>query len=261
MRLAAQRSLRGRPQRSLDFLRATKITNYGRSRRYPREGRVDPGSRQEYPGVRGKPLIAHTIAQAEAAETIDRSIVSTDDDRIATIAEEHRGNVPFIRPTELATDEATSPPVVEHALNWIEERGASPKMVVMLQVTSSLRTAGDIDGTVRRLRNDDAATSIVSVSEFKTPPQWALEIDEDGELSAHFDRDLFWTEDIPRSQDLESLYNPNGAIFAAEVSAFRRAQNFCTERTLGYEFPPERGIDIDEPFDLELVRALFEYEI
>lgn len=207
--------------------------------------------------VGGTPLIAHTIRQAESSSTIDRCVVSTDDDEIAAVAEEYGGNVPFMRPTELATDEATSPPVVKHALEWFEDRGNSPDIVVMLQVTSPLRTGDDIDGAVEQLHDDDAS-SVVSVAEFKTPPQWALELDDDGNLSAHFDEELFWTDDIPRSQDLRTLYHPNGAVFAAEVATFHQECNFYTTNTIGYEMPPDRSIDIDEPFDLELVKALFE---
>lgn len=130
----------------------------------------------------------------------------------------------------------------------------------MLQVTSPLRTADDIDGTIRRLRDNDGATSAVSVTQFDTPPQWALEKGKDGRLSAHFDEEFFWTDDIPRSQDLETLYHPNGAVFAAEVSEFRRERNFYTDRTIGYEMPRNRSVDIDEPFDLDVARAIFEIQ-
>ncbi|MFB6129201.1 MAG: cytidylyltransferase domain-containing protein [Salinigranum sp.] len=208
--------------------------------------------------IGGKPLIAHTIEQAAAAETIDRAVVSTDDDRIRAVAEDHGGDVPFARPAELATDEATSPPVVEHALEWIEARGESPSIVVMLQVTSPLRTAADIDEAVTELRDCGGADSLVSVSRFDTPPYWALETDGDGMLHSHFEREVLWADEVVRSQDLPTLYHPNGAIFAARTGPFRDALNFYTESTLSYEMPPERSVDIDTPFDLELARSLVE---
>lgn len=207
--------------------------------------------------VGGKPLIAHTIEQAAESETIDRAIVSTDDDEIASVAREYGGDVPFARPAELATDEATSPPVVEHALQWVEDRGESPDVVVMLQVTTPLRTARDIDEAVRKLRDRPEATSLVSVTEFGDPPYWAVEMD-DGVLRPHFDEDVLWTDDIPRSQDLPTLFHPNGAIFAARTDEFHDAVNFYTDVTIGFEMPPERSVDIDEAFELELVRSLFE---
>ncbi|SFG17222.1 N-acylneuraminate cytidylyltransferase [Halopelagius inordinatus] len=207
--------------------------------------------------VAGKPLIAHTLEQAAESEALDRTIVSTDDEEIQMTAREYGGEVPFTRPAELATDEATSPPVVEHALDWVERHVGSPDIVVMLQVTTPLRTAQDIDDAVAKIRNHSEATSLVSISEYDEPPYWAVET-EDDVLRPHFDRDVLWTDNIPRSQDLPTLYHPNGAIFAARTEAFREEINFYTDVTIGYEMPPERSIDIDEPFELELVRTLME---
>ncbi|MDR9380893.1 MAG: acylneuraminate cytidylyltransferase family protein [Natronomonas sp.] len=205
--------------------------------------------------VGGQPLIARTIEQAAAAKTIDRAIVSTEDPEIRAVAEEHGGDVPFTRPAELATDDATNPPVVEHALEWFEDRGETPSIVVMLQTTSPLRTTADIDSAVRKLRDRPDASSLVSVCRFDTPPYWALEV-EDDLLHPHFEKDVLWADEVVRSQDLPPFYHPNGALFAARVGPFKRALNFYTDSTLCYEMPPERSIDIDTPFDLELVRCL-----
>jgi CMP-N-acetylneuraminic acid synthetase len=206
-----------------------------------------------------KPLIAHTLDQAADSELIDRTIVSTDDDEIARVAEAHGGSVPFERPAELSTDESTSPPVIEHALDWVESSGAAPDVVVMLQVTTPFRTTDDIDNAIDMLRNHSDATSVVSVAEFDVPPYWAIERDETGLLSEHFDAGVLWTDDIPRSQDFETLYYPNGAVFAAHTEAFREAVSFYTDETVGYVMPPERSLDIDEPHELELARALYRY--
>jgi len=206
--------------------------------------------------VAGKPLIAHTIQQAAAAETIDRAVVSTDDDEIAETARKYNGEVPFRRPATLATDEARSAPVVEHALNWVEDQGATPSVIVMLQVTTPLRRPEDINGAINVLRQHDDASSVVSVTEFGTPPYWAVETDEDGYLRNHFDPDALWTNELPRSQDLPALRHPNGAVFAARSGAFRAAESFYTDSTIPYEMPRDRSIDIDEPIDLEIIRAL-----
>lgn len=207
--------------------------------------------------IGGKPLIAHAIEQASEAESIDETIVSTDDDKIAATAKEYGGTVPFERPAELATDEAKSPPVIKHALDWIESTGESPSIVVMLQVTTPLRTAEDIDRAIDELRSNPEAGSVVSITEFDVPPYWAIEYDENGTLSEHFNRGVLWTDDIPRSQDFETLYYPNGAVFAARTDVFKDETSFYTENTVGYEMPPERSIDIDEPFDLKIARQAY----
>lgn len=223
----------------------------GGSRRVPRKNLREVG---------GKSLIGHAVEQAERATTLDEAVVSTEDEEIKRTAREYGGNVPFDRPPELATDTATSTAVIEHALSWFEdERDRTFDVVAMIQVTTPLRTVADVDGAIERLLETDA-TSVASVSEYWTPPVWAVH-EQDGYLRQFFDGDYLWTDDdAPRSQDVPTLYHPNGAVFAARTAAFRRAEGFYTERTVGYEMPPERSIDVDEPFDLRLVRALYEYD-
>lgn len=207
--------------------------------------------------VAGKPLIVHAIEQANESETIDRAIISTEDDEIKQVAREYGGEVPFTRPTELATDDASSIEVVEHALEWIFTEEDKPEIVVLLQATAPLRSVGDIDGAIRRLQQNEAE-SVISICEYADPPHWAVTEDSDGFLSSYFEPDMLWRDDIPRSQDLRSLKHPNGAVFAADVDAFREQNTFYTDQTLGYEMPVERSVDIDEPFELEIVRKLME---
>jgi CMP-N-acetylneuraminic acid synthetase len=207
--------------------------------------------------VAGKPLVAHAIEQAEAAEHVDEVVVSTEDTEIREVARAHGGSVPFERPEHLATDEAPSRDVVLHTLDWFASRGTEFDVVAMVQTTTPLRTAADVDGALRRLANSDA-DSVVSISEFRTPPFWAVTRGDDYRLESYLDDDYLWPGDegIPRSQDLPTLFHPNGAVFAATTDAFRREGEFYTRDTVGFEMPPERGIDVDEPSDLEMVRAL-----
>ena len=69
----------------------------------------------------GFPLIAWSIAAGLQAHTVNRIIVSTDDDEIASVAREYGAEIPFMRPPELAQDRTTDLPVFEHALKWLED--------------------------------------------------------------------------------------------------------------------------------------------
>ena len=202
-----------------------------------------------------KPLIARTVEHAKRASAVDAHVVSTDDDEIARVAHEHGGNVPFERPASLATDQAPTNAVVSHALDWYADRDRQFDVVCLLQVTSPFRTPADVDSALARLQETDA-DSVVSVSPYRVPPQWAVTEGVDGYLSEAFDTGALWTSDTARSQDLTGLSHPNGAIFAAPVGAWRTHETFYTPRTVSYEMPPERGLDIDEPWELDLARAL-----
>jgi CMP-N-acetylneuraminic acid synthetase len=204
--------------------------------------------------VGGKPLIAHTIDQAADADTLDHVIVSTEDEEIGAIAEEHGGNVPFQRPSELAADDVTNTEVIKHALEWFEGRSESFEYVCQLSVTTPFRTSSDIDEALQQLYSS-SAKSVVGVTEYETPPFWA--ITQDGSwVEPYFDENP-WKK--TRTQEFPSVHHPNGALFAASVSAFEDADGFYTESTTAYEMPRDRSVDIDEPFDLEVARALMSW--
>lgn len=204
--------------------------------------------------VGGKPILAHTIEQASNASALDHVIVSTEDKGIQDIARAYEGNVPFRRPRDLATDDVTNNEVVEHALNWFESRDEVFEYVCLLPVTTPFRDETDIDQAVRKL-HDSSADSIISVTTYETPLFWAVKCDED-QIKPYFD-DNPWEK--TRTQEFPTLHHPNGALFAARVAAFENAGSFYTEETIAYEMPQERSLDIDEPFDLEVARALMEW--
>ena len=75
--------------------------------------------RKNIRGFAGAPLIAYSIAAGRQAETVTRTLVSTDDEEIAQVARSYGAEVPFLRPAELAQDLTTDLPVFEHALEWL----------------------------------------------------------------------------------------------------------------------------------------------
>lgn len=212
--------------------------------------RVD---RKNLRDVGEKPLIAHAIEHANAATTLDRAVVSSEDKEIRDVAREWGGDVPFERPAELATDTATNDEVVAHAIEWFEERGTTFEYVCLVPATTPFREPADIDAAVESLVDADA-DSVVGVTPYDAPPFWAVET-TGGQLDPYFDENP-WEK--TRTQEFPELSHPNGAVFAAAVPAFERAGGFYCEETLAYEMPQKRSIDIDEPIDLEIARALME---
>ena len=71
--------------------------------------------------LRGKPLIAYTIASAKASKLIGDLIISTDDAQIADVAKQFGALVPFMRPADLASDTASKWPVFIHAVETYEK--------------------------------------------------------------------------------------------------------------------------------------------
>ena len=107
----------------------------------------------------GKPLIEWTIEVARESKYIDRFILSTDSEEIADVARSYQCEVPFMRPQELATDDASGNDVVIHALEYIGEKY---NLVMVLQPTSPLRKTEDIDQALEIMEKENAP-AVVSV--------------------------------------------------------------------------------------------------
>jgi CMP-N-acetylneuraminic acid synthetase len=196
----------------------------------------------------GKPLLAYTIEAAHHAGVLDRLILSTDDDAIASYGRSLGCDVPFIRPASLALDETIHLDVMTHAVEWMRDRARyDPDLVMILQPTSPLRSADDIRRSVELIAST-GADSVVSVSE--VPPHYnpmrTLRVGADGLAT------LFVTGDavrrrINRRQDMPAAWTMNGAIYLFRTPVLFAAEpSLYGDRTAAYVMPAERGISIDD---------------
>lgn len=198
----------------------------------------------------GKPLIAWTINAANESAYIDRTILSSDDRGIIEVAKRLGCDVPFVRPGELATDESGTAGAILHAVNTIEEQF---DYIVVLQPTSPLRSAEDIDNCIR-VCIEKKALSCVSVSKADKSPYWMYSVDTDGKMTPVID-----TADKPsRRQDLPVAYTLNGAVYVIKVENFIKTMAFIDQETVAYIMPKERSIDIDTEFDILIFEALLQ---
>ena len=195
----------------------------------------------------GKPLIAWTIDAAKHAASLTRGILSTDDAEIAAVGRQHGIEVPFMRPSELATDTARIEDAILHALDTLDEPF---DYVVLLQATSPLRTAEDIDKTVARCI-ETGAPACVTVTIPSKSPYWMFKLDGEERLEPLFDLPMG-----RRRQDLPAAYVPNGAVYAARVEWFREHGSFYGRETVASIMPPERALDVDSALDLRIADSL-----
>ena len=192
--------------------------------------------------VGGRPLLAWSIDAAHAARSIDRVVLSSDDEAIMAAGRACGCEVPFRRPTTLATDTATSIDVVMHALDALP----GYDVIVLLQPTSPLRSAADIDAACARLVAS-SAPSCVSVSLVQQSPYWMYRLGDRYRLSPIVEAPAGAT----RRQDLPEVYALNGAIYVADTVWLRDSRSFVGRDTVAYVMPAERSIDIDTATDFE----------
>jgi len=200
----------------------------------------------------GHPLLAYTIAAGRASDRVTDLVVSTEDPEIAEVAQSYGANV-IERPDELATDEAPTAPVIQHAIEQVETATARTfDYVLTLQPTTPFRRGWDIDAAVSLLEatpNPDASvTSVVRIYDAHPVRVKRLEGDR---LKPYIAGD-----DLPtRRQDLPPAYLRNGAIYLAHRHTVA-AGSVWGNPEVPYEMPPERSVNIDEPLDFLLAEAV-----
>ncbi|ANB26389.1 hypothetical protein A6F57_15045 [Alteromonas stellipolaris] len=202
----------------------------------------------------GKPLIAWTIESAIAANVDLDIVVTTDDANVKSVIQPYSEHINLIdRPTELASDSASSMDVLFHAIEKATRTGKHYQGVILLQPTSPLRTKEDIEGAFR-LFEEKNATSVVSVTECEHSPLWSNTLNENKSMSAFIRDDFIGI----RSQDLPSYFRLNGAIYIANMSTIETEKTFFNlPDSYAYIMERSHSIDIDEKLDFEFAEFLF----
>lgn len=200
----------------------------------------------------GKPLIVYTIEAAMKSKYIDRIVLSTDDKKIAEIAAHYGVEIPFFRPPELATDISPTIDTLIYTIDRLQsEENVKISEFLLLQPTSPLRTADDIDNAIK-IYHDRNADSILSVTKLNHSPHLALKIKDNGAIEKYIGGEMAPTN----RQQNEKAYMINGAIYIFNYSLIKNNHTYFGEKTLAYIMPKERSIDIDDPVDFEFAEYI-----
>lgn len=201
----------------------------------------------------GKPLIAHSIDVAKACASIETVIVSTDDAAIAAAALEHGAEVPFLRPTELATDSSPEWLAWRHAIEWVQKDRGGFDVFVSLPPTSPFRNVEDVESCIGALAEDAAADITITVKDADRSPYFNMvALDSQGYASLVIKP----TASITRRQDAPAVYDITTVAYAARPSFILKANGIFEGRIKTIKVPPERALDIDTPYDFMLAEAI-----
>ncbi|MFN8390349.1 MAG: acylneuraminate cytidylyltransferase family protein [Bdellovibrionota bacterium] len=198
----------------------------------------------------GKPLIQWTIDAALSSGVARHVVVSTDDSAIAECARAAGAEVPFLRPPELASDTASSEAVALHAIDALASQGVEPKLVLLLQPTSPLRTPEDIRAAVE-LQRSNSAQAVVSVMKPRSHLNCFRFISGAGTL------DSVELQRRGGADDASELVELNGALYLISVELLRKGSTFSPSCAIPYVMPRERSVDIDFELDFRMAEFLF----
>ena len=199
----------------------------------------------------GKPMIFWTIKAAIDSKLFDRIVVSTDSILISKIAKDAGAEVPFIRSKKLADNKTHVEKATIDCLNRVEKLYEEKyDIVVQLMPNSPLRNAKDIKSAYSNFIRQKAPSQISCILPNGINPWWSFKIEN------HKVKRLFPKSYSERSQDLDKLYCPTGAIWISKSEELKKQNTFISKYLIAHELYWVNGIDIDTPEDLEIAKIL-----
>lgn len=202
----------------------------------------------------GKPLIAHSIEAAKGSKFVDRVVVTTDTQEIADIAKSFGADVPVLRPEEISGDKSLVMDAVIHMLDYLRDHEKyEPTHVLLLQTTSPLRKASDIDEAVELFRKREA-DSLVSMCRTEN----GLYVKDENDIveslcdgySASTNRQM-----LPQCYKLDGCM-----IYLIETNLLRSGRSFFGGKLVGFEIPRWRAVDLDEPEDFVVGELIYRHQ-
>lgn len=201
----------------------------------------------------GKPLIAWSIQDALAINRIERIIVSTDSEEIATVARDFGAEVPFLRPAELARDDSSEWLAWQHALTYVRETtGAFPEVMLSIPTTAPLRLTEDIENCLDEFEKGDADMVITITDAHRSPYFNMVKANGDGTVGLVNPPQ----STLIRRQDSPLVYDMATVCYVANPD-FVMTHNATFEgRVRAVHVPVERAIDIDTLLDFQIAESL-----
>lgn len=206
----------------------------------------------------GHPLIAWSVAAARASTVVDRVICSTDSEEIAAIAAAYGAEIPFMRPTALASDTATDIDVFGHAVRWLAEHGDEPELLVQLRPTTPFRDPAWIDAAVAQMDAAPDVTCVRSVTQADPTPYKMWRLSDDGSRLIP----LLTVEGIAEPFNMPRQKLPPAYWHTGQLDVIRRRVIIAGSMT-GSAIAPlmvnrSTCIDIDGIRDFQLAEMAFE---
>lgn len=201
--------------------------------------------------LNGIPLIAYTIKEALNSK-LDACIVSTDSEEIAQVARNYGGNVPFIRPAEFATDNASSVDVVIHAIDFMKTHyNQEYDAIMLLQPTTPFRNSEDINQAIDILVSSNA-DSVISVTDVGGTHPARMKFIVDGNL---IDPPFVEAFEGQNRQELKPMFIRNGGIYLTRIDVIKGG-SFKGTISKALVMPQKRSVNIDDIDDFEFAEWL-----
>ena len=194
--------------------------------------------------IAGKPLIIHTILCAQAVPEIERIIVSTEDEEIATVARRAEAEV-IMRPADLARDDSPTEDALLHVLDTLSLKGYQVRLLIVLQPTSPLRRPDTVSRAIQQFFANlgDSLASVTQTDRYLGRLQngYFVPLPDQGRR---------------RQERAGRMLYENGAIYITTPEVLRLRRNVRGERLIAFRMDEAESFDIETPLDAYLVECI-----
>jgi pseudaminic acid cytidylyltransferase len=201
----------------------------------------------------GQPLIAYSILAAKSSELFDHIIVSTDDEQTRDIASHFGAETPFLRPQELANDHATTVPVINHAVSWVQQHMGKVEHACCIYATAPFIQPKALCESYAMLISKNVGGYVFSAATMPFPIQRTFKVKLDGFVEM-FEPNNYNT----RSQDLEEAYQDAGQFYWGSAKAYNSEKIFFSTDSMAYVLPRHMVQDIDTLEDWRRAELMYE---
>ena len=211
--------------------------------------------------LNGKPLIAYTIEYLKEWGKAEKIVCSTDSDKIADIAKKYGAQVPFLRPSSLASDASAKFPVLKHAINFCEKYYSEKyDLLIDLDPTSPIRKKTDIENALKKFKKSDADILYSVVKARKNPYFNMVELDENE--YAHLSKKPEVA--VNRRQNAPEVYDMNASIYFYNRSFLLEPKNIhplSSKKAAIYQMDEIAAFDIDNEIDFKFIEFLIKNKV
>ncbi|MEO1640973.1 MAG: acylneuraminate cytidylyltransferase family protein [Pseudomonadota bacterium] len=207
--------------------------------------------------LHGKPLIDWSLDQLFANRRVDHVVVSTDSPEIYEHGLKRGGLDIGLRPAHLASDTAAKWDVWQHALAEVEKQTGPATAFLDLDCTSPLRLPEDIDAGLD-LYDAEQPDMVMSCCESRKNPYFNM-LETDAEGALHVSKPL--PHGVVARQQAPMVYDHVGLVYVVKPDYLRTATRLFEGHVIPLIVPNERGLDVDSPFDWDVIEYLMGRQI
>tara|TARA_B100000242_G_scaffold294276_1_gene275952 strand:+ start:2466 stop:3185 length:720 start_codon:yes stop_codon:yes gene_type:complete len=204
----------------------------------------------------GKPIISYIINTAIESQLFDKIHVSTESELIKNVVEQYSISFDFMRPEYLADDFTPLMPVLSYVLKKYESMNLYFDEIWLLMACAPLIESKDLISASKLFANQEKKIqSILAVSEFAVPIEWAFLRTESGDLKPRYSGKF-----SVRSQDLPISYFDTGTFTIFPRKNILEANYVGTDEDyLGFILPKFKSIDIDSEEDWFIAESIYSH--